>query len=472
MKNYWKIPVLISLILVFSVGITSIIIFFSFNDLVKDNTKKIAELSTTNIFSDINFELTKPIYVSKTMASDSFIKEWLANESPANHSQIIEYLMGIQQEYGYLSTFLISTESLHYYHYTGLHKTITPDDAHDVWYYDFVASGLDYEADVDIDEASGMLTLFINARMEDASDNLIAVVGVGVEMGYIQDFLSRFEVFYELEAFLINAEGLVQSHSNTNQILSRNIFNEVPYGFYESLILTNRTGVQVIEDHQSTDQYIITRYVPVLNWFIVVRKQINAFENFFEDYFWISLVNLFVMVGVVSMSVIGLIQSHQRTMIELALTDSLTGLYNRRGFNHASSRLLRDKSKEFHAIIFDIDAFKEINDVYGHNFGDQILVMVAKHLKQRKNASFLVCRYGGDEFAGLFQGTKDDLRGIIESIRSDIRNETFTEGRAISMSVGVASMQGITDSLEAMLKRADVSMYKSKLQGGDFVFEE
>ncbi|MCK7488175.1 MAG: hypothetical protein MZU97_23865 [Bacillus subtilis] len=135
MKRENQIGLLAAMIIVVGISISSVFIFFSYSRVITDNGKNIAELSTMNIYSEINNELTKPIYVSLTMANDTFVKNWLLEENTNSAQDIVDYLEGIQDKYQYSSVFMISSASLDYYRFTGFYKTIHPDDDHDVWYY-------------------------------------------------------------------------------------------------------------------------------------------------------------------------------------------------------------------------------------------------------------------------------------------------------------------------------------------------
>ena len=140
MTKSWRISLIISFIVLFGAIITSIITYQSYSTIVKTSTRSISELSAMGVYSEINNELTKPIYISTTMASDSFVKDWLSRENSFNQDEIITYLDGVHDKYDYNSVFLVSTSTGNYYHYNELHKVVSPTDSHDVLYYDFLAS--------------------------------------------------------------------------------------------------------------------------------------------------------------------------------------------------------------------------------------------------------------------------------------------------------------------------------------------
>ena len=130
-------------------------------------------LLSENIYSEIQRSLSLPINVSSTMAHDSFLINWI-NNGEKNPGEIRQYLNKIKSKYGFFSSFFISANSETYYYYDGILKEISERDPHDIWYYDFVNNGKEIDLDVDTDEASsGILTIFINTRVEDFKGNFI-----------------------------------------------------------------------------------------------------------------------------------------------------------------------------------------------------------------------------------------------------------------------------------------------------------
>ena len=103
----------------------------------------------------------------------------------------------------------------------------------------------------------------------------------------------------------------------------------------------------------------------------------------------------------------------------LSITDSLTGLYNRRYFTEVSKHILdlaKRENKPLSVVMIDIDNFKNINDTYGHQVGDKALVSLSKRLMKCQRKSDIICRYGGEEFVILFPNTS--LDGAVRHTRN------------------------------------------------------
>jgi diguanylate cyclase (GGDEF)-like protein len=148
-----------------------------------------------------------------------------------------------------------------------------------------------------------------------------------------------------------------------------------------------------------------------------------------------------------------------------AAHDHLTGLANRRSLM-AELKALNGKP---HTLVFaDLDGFKEVNDSFGHEYGDRLICMVAKGIEQLAVKSRLVGRLGGDEFVVLYDGVDGLLRGKELSSRMiKMLAQPFNmEGRmaAVGASIGISQAEDETDENE-VLRRADIAMYKAKADG-------
>ncbi|MES2035440.1 MAG: PleD family two-component system response regulator [Pseudomonadota bacterium] len=160
--------------------------------------------------------------------------------------------------------------------------------------------------------------------------------------------------------------------------------------------------------------------------------------------------------------------------LELAVTDQLTGLHNRRYMEGQLGALVKRAvhgGDPVAALMIDIDHFKKINDSFGHDVGDEVLREFAVRLASNVRAIDLPCRYGGEEFTVIMPGAKlADAQRVAERIRLHVAGSPFrvsggTEQLTATISVGVACTLGETDSPDALLKRADEAVYEAKAGG-------
>jgi len=160
-----------------------------------------------------------------------------------------------------------------------------------------------------------------------------------------------------------------------------------------------------------------------------------------------------------------------------AITDGLTGLRSRKFFEetlHAEAAGARRSGRPLGLLLLDIDYFKKVNDTYGHNGGDRVLVEVAERLRRLARPGDLVARYGGEEFAILLPGI-DAARGceIAERIRHGIATVPIAVGgtrqHRVTVSVGVAAMTSTSEHVDDLVLAADRALYTAKNAGRDQV---
>ncbi len=156
----------------------------------------------------------------------------------------------------------------------------------------------------------------------------------------------------------------------------------------------------------------------------------------------------------------------------LAITDSLTGAWNRRYFisrgKEELARSLRYKTP-FALLILDIDFFKLINDTYGHDIGDEVLKSLTQCCRKELRETDVFARFGGEEFAVLLpQISKEDTLQTAERLRAAIAEIPMTqisETFSITVSIGISLFKGQEVSIEELLKQADQAMYQAKKRG-------
>lgn len=159
--------------------------------------------------------------------------------------------------------------------------------------------------------------------------------------------------------------------------------------------------------------------------------------------------------------------------LEMAVTDPLTGLYNRR---YVNSRLRQavdtfsETGETVSLVLFDIDHFKSVNDTYGHNAGDFVLKTFSSRLKDELRAIDIAGRYGGEEFLLILLGAPENAAvEAAERVRAAIARQAFTvkstgDQLNITVSAGVAEIES-GDGIEQLVSRADTALYEAKSAG-------
>lgn len=167
---------------------------------------------------------------------------------------------------------------------------------------------------------------------------------------------------------------------------------------------------------------------------------------------------------------------------QLAITDTLTGLFVQKYFKELLTeeiKLARYYNKPIILAMFDIDNFKQINDTYGHNVGDEVLIRFANILKTRLRETDVIARYGGDEFAVIFPNiTVDDAKNVCEEIRSTVLKEAIVLSKytnhtvhqlstrvKFAISCGIGAYTSKFSSAEEFINYVDGLLYKAKQTG-------
>ncbi|MDH3655720.1 MAG: EAL domain-containing protein [Myxococcales bacterium] len=159
-------------------------------------------------------------------------------------------------------------------------------------------------------------------------------------------------------------------------------------------------------------------------------------------------------------------------LVRLAQFDQLTGLPNRtllrERVNHALARAMRSGSGVA-TLILDMDRFKEINDMLGHEVGDKLLIKAAKRIRANVRDQDTVARLGGDEFAVVLEGVSEakEVLPVIQRIVESLREVTTVDGHEVntSTSIGIAMYPENGNNLSELLRAADLAMYQAKSSG-------
>lgn len=437
-------------------------------------------LTRDNIYSELSFELMRPLLVASSMANDTFLQDW-AQEGERDQGRIIRYLEEIHLQYGFFSTFFVSATTNNYYHYKGLHKVIDEEDDHDVWFYRFVQSGQDYELVVDTDEAAdNILTIFINFRVTAPDGEFLGVTGVGLRMDAVALMITSYQKKYDRSIYLVDTNGIIQVHPEQGMIMSVLTRQIGPLGpSLEDLLRTRDEPENFQFERDGRDILLTVRYVPELQWIIFVEQdETKALAMARSNFLRTVLIGLLASVCIIGMTLVA-VNRYQRRVERMAVSDELTGALNRRGLENAFAQAMyvqQRYERPCSLIILDLDGFKDVNDQLGHLAGDQVLVGVTNRINETIRPSDVFARWGGDEFVVLTENRLEQAVLLAERLRRAIRDTDLTgpdtarddPRRRISICCGVTLCRQ-DDDLDQAIRRADQAMYRCKAEGGDGV---
>jgi two-component system cell cycle response regulator len=168
------------------------------------------------------------------------------------------------------------------------------------------------------------------------------------------------------------------------------------------------------------------------------------------------------------------LRDNVQASIEMAITDALTSLFNRRYMESHLGTLIEQaaaRGKPLATLVIDIDYFKAINDTHGHDAGDDVLRDFALRIKRSIRGIDLACRYGGEEFVIVMPETDMTVAAMVaERLRRRIAAEPFAIAQGsrcipVTISIGIAGLRDKDDTAAALLKRADQALYRAKRDG-------
>lgn len=420
------------------------------------------------IYSEIHADLMQPIHVASVMANDTFLRDWVL-EGEKDPARVIRYLQRIHEEYGFFSSFFVSTASSRYYHFKNVLKDVHPDDPHDGWFYDFLASGLTMRLEVDTNEAaSNELTVFINYRVRDAASRIIGVTGVGLRMATLARLFNDYKRLHGKTVFMVDGKGVVQVHPDVSLVRGTSLASIASPEVSEGVLSAKDTPADFEFKGKDGGVYLTSRYIPEIDWYIIVQQaefdvMASARNNFIRTVAAGAVVTLAVLL--VSLMTVN---RYHRRLESFALVDPLTGLPNRLAFEqrfNMQHSLLGRGGEEFSLAVLDLNDFKRINDSYGHFVGDRILQEVGRLSGEVIREADMFARWGGDEFMLLVMGGAASSHNVVQRFNERLAKTPLVEVNGnllcIQMSCGLTTVLP-SDTLDSAYLRADKAMYDAK----------
>ncbi len=184
-----------------------------------------------------------------------------------------------------------------------------------------------------------------------------------------------------------------------------------------------------------------------------------------------GLTVLFIVVSLGAGWLAEMTRRRQQAVVDLAYTDELTGLANRRALLYSLSHHFAAAKREIVSltvVMFDLDGFKEYNDRYGHSAGDEALRLVGQVLWENTRTADTTGRYGGDEFLSLLPGaTTEDAHTFAERVRAGLAQVETETGDVLTISAGVAVFDASMFVMRDLVAAADLGLYEAKSKGGN-----
>ncbi len=275
---------IVSLLLVVGFLLTSLISFFvsraSLRQQITDNS---LPLTSDTVYSEIQRDLMKPIFISSLMARNTFLRDWVLNgEQPP--AEIRHYLKEIQQRYHTVTSFFVSEKSRKYYYPKGILKQVSNENERDRWYFRVRQMKEDYEINIDADLANqDTMTIFINYRVFDYSGNFIGATGVGLTVNAVTSMLDNYQKKYGRNIYFIDKNGQLTLHGRNFTEGITSLADLPAIAPLAKRILQQKNGSFSVE-YQNSMIHLNTRFIPEFNWYLLVEQnEATAVEGIFSS---------------------------------------------------------------------------------------------------------------------------------------------------------------------------------------------
>ncbi|PKN58587.1 MAG: hypothetical protein CVU56_04915 [Deltaproteobacteria bacterium HGW-Deltaproteobacteria-14] len=465
----------LGVLLVVGFTATSLSSFFVSRDaLERALTDDALPLTGDTIFSEIQRDLLRPVFISSLMAHDTFVRDWLLS-GEQDQDRIVRYLREVKERYGTITSFLVSDRTGAYYYADGKLKVVSQDDRTDAWFFRVRALTEPYETNVDADLANrNTTTIFINYRILDYDGRFLGATGVGLTTDTVSRLIADYQRRYQRRIYFVDHGGsIVLSGAGADErggsIREHPGMREVA----DAILDRDPAPHQLAYERDATTVHVNARYITELGWHLVVEQDhVDDVATLRE----VLLTNLAISAAVTLLVIaltLWVVRRFQRGLEQAAAIDPLTGLLNRQAFDFPFAQAIAEVTRSgapMCVILADIDHFKRVNDEHGHLAGDRVLATVASALRGALRASDLIARWGGEEFIVVLKGCPpDDAVAIAEKLRAAVTGadlEALAVSSPVTISLGVAC-HAPGETPDQLFQRADQALYLAKQRGRD-----
>ena len=326
-NRLFKTNAVISLILLIGFALTAALSYHANYRTSLDSMEQISTLTADGICYQLTAMFTKPVNVSLTMSHDSLLREHLSKETEylADEKYVDttrNYLDTYREKYGFDSVFLVSAATSRYYNFNGIDRVLTEDSPENAWYYDLLKSDAEYSMNVDNDEVEGadnVLTVFVNCKVKAGDGSILGIVGVGIRIDYLEELLRTYEDKFNVTAGLLGEDGTIEISTAHNGHVKTDWFELNGRHNIRGAILDWReknTNLEIWADKEESGKerrYIVARYIPELNWHLVVEQNTGQLLHGIR----IQIILLIIIVVSVLLIITAVIRNFNKQITEL-----------------------------------------------------------------------------------------------------------------------------------------------------------
>jgi len=347
----------LTILLTLGFAATSLVSYFvSRNSIRHEIATNELPLTTDNVYSEIQKDLTRTVFVSSMMAHDTFLRDWIL-DGERDTAKITKYLNAIQEKYGTVVSFLVSEKSRIYYHEAGVLKRVSERNPQDAWYFRVRKMSAPYELNLDPDEAhQNALTIFVNYRVADYDGSLIGVTGVGLAVENLRTLIDQYQSRYRRNVYLTDHRGKIVLHGSEFDPAVVDIHAIPGLAEHADELLGKRDGAYQYRRNGGTYQ-LNTRFIPELGWHLLVEKSESEAVADIRNTLFLNLAicaAITILVVLLARLSINRHQARLRQVIELYTKELSDVLTESNAANQAKSQMLAYISHDLRAPLANI----------------------------------------------------------------------------------------------------------------------
>lgn len=257
-------------------------------------------LTSDNVYSEIQRDLLRPVFVASMMADDTFVRDWLL-DGERDPDRLIRFLNEIRNQHDMFTSFLVSENTRRYYHFSGITQIVSEADPKDEWYFRVRQMQPEHEINVDFNaEQRNELTIFINHKVFDYDGNYIATTGVGIAFDALAKVVDRYKANFSRHVYFIDHEGTVMARSEGAAITEDNIRDaEGAAGVADTLLAADHSFFEY--ERNGETMLVSARHIPELDWWVIIeQEEATALEGIRQS----LITNFFVGVVAIALTLV------------------------------------------------------------------------------------------------------------------------------------------------------------------------
>jgi len=472
---------------------------------------KTIELKRHQLEASVNSDIA----IALKMAASPLIKQFFLNPSDSGLRQLaFEDIEGYRRIFSSGSLFWVNDEEKIFWLDGKAAYQVDPDDPALYWYNMTMYETEKYNFNIDYDPNLKVTNIWVNAPVFDDNRKPLGILGTGM---HISDFVNVLYEDYSGEAalYFFNEAGEITGAGDIDYVRNKiGIYKKLGKNGEEIFAAAKKLNIGEIKYFETEDKKTVVALgsIPALSWYVVAVRSFTTIDSLKTSMTVLFAVMMFVIFSVFvvfNMFVARLLEplynivrditqisldwdlkQHNQGEIEtlgeflnMTIIDSLTGIYNRRYFDGNMKKIIKSLSRtggKLSVLLIDIDFFKNYNDAYGHEMGDNCLREVVEVLSQNlPRTEDFIARYGGEEFTVVLPNTDEKGAQLVaDKLLKKMRERNLPHKKSTTADIVTISIGGTTGTVKHSqsgsdyFRKADMALYKSKHNGrNQYTFE-